>query len=398
MTPATPRLSGRLACLALPAAILVTLGGCDITIVDDEPLEDTDVGERLADNLDDLEDLGMTGVLAELAVGDQRLRARRGATTIDGDEPVPWNARFRTGSVTKSFVAVVILQLVGEGRLSLDDTVERWLPGLVRGDGYDANAITVRMLLQHTSGIFNYTGVMLSDFPVERYQAERLRHYEPEELVAMALTRPADFAPGAGWNYSNTNYILAGMIIEAVTGRAWPAEVAARITGPLGLRATTEPGDDAELPAPHARGYDQFAPGGPLVDVTVLNHSWAGAAGSMVTTTGDLVHFWRALIGGRLLRPQELAAMQETVLATTVQDYFPGARYGLGLMEFPQSCGGSFWSHFGDTLGYSTRLAVSDDGDRVIVASLTSNFIDERLEDVFAINRRLLDDAMCADE
>ena len=90
--------------------------------------------------------------------------------------------------------------------------------------------------------------------------------------------------------------------------------------------------------------------------------------------------------------------MQRTVLASTVQDYFPGARYGLGLMQFPVSCGGSFWSHFGDTLGYSTRLAVSPDGDRVVVASLSTNLVDERVEEVLAINRRLLDDAMCADE
>jgi D-alanyl-D-alanine carboxypeptidase len=395
MTPAYLRFLSR---LILPFAILITLGGCDITIVDDESLDDTDVGEQLEENLDDLEDIGITGVLAELAVGDRRLEARRGSADLGGDAPVPWNARFRMGSVTKTFVAVVVLQLVGEGRLTLDDTVERWLPGVVRGEGYDAGAITVRQLLQHTSGIHNYTAVMLGEYTPEMYAADRLKHYEPEELVAIGLTRPADFAPGAAWSYSNTNYILAGMIIERVTGRDWAAEVAARITGPLGLRSTFEPGDTPELPAPSARGYDQFVPGGPLIDVSVLNHSWAGAAGSLVTTTGDLVRFWRALIGGRLLRPQELAEMQRTVLATTVQEVWPGVRYGLGLMEFPSPCGGSYWAHFGDTLGYSTRLAVSEDADRVVVASLSSNFVDQRVTEVFAVNQRLLDDAMCADE
>jgi D-alanyl-D-alanine carboxypeptidase len=395
MTPADRRF---VPCLALPLAILITLGGCDITIVDDEPLEDTDVGEQLEDNLDDLADLGITGVLAELAVGDRRLQARRGRAELGSDAPVPWNARFRMGSVTKTFVAVVVLQLVGEGRLSLDDTVERWLPGIVRGEGYDATAITVRQLLQHTSGIFNYTAVMLGEYTPEMYAADRLRHYDPEELVATGVGEPASFAPGTSWGYSNTNYILAGMIIERVTGRAWPAEVAARITGPLGLRSTFEPGDVAELPAPSARGYDQFAPGGPLIDVSILNHTWAGAAGSLVTTTSDLVRFWRALLGGRLLRPQELAEMQRTVPATPLHVVWPGVRYGLGLMEFPSPCGGSYWAHFGDTLGYSTRLAVSEDADRIVVASLSSNFVDERVTEVFAINQRLLDDAMCADE
>jgi D-alanyl-D-alanine carboxypeptidase len=395
MTPAALRFVPR---LTLSLAILVTLGGCDITIVDDEPLDDTDVGERLEDNLDDLEDIGITGVLAELAVGDRRLQARRGSAELGGDAPVPWNARFRMGSVTKTFVAVVVLQLVGEGRLSLDDTVERWLPGVVSGPGYDATAITVRQLLQHTSGIFNYTAVMLGDYTAEDYAAERLRHYEPAELVAVGVAEAPSFAPGTSWGYSNTNYILAGMIIERVTGRPWPAEVAARITAPLGLRSTFEPGDTPELPAPSARGYDQFAPGGPLVDVSVLNHTWAGAAGSLVTTTGDLVLFWRALFGGRLLRPQELAEMQATVPATPLHEVWPGVRYGLGLMEFPSPCGGSYWAHFGDTLGYSTRLAVSEDADRVVVASLSTNFVDARVTEVFAVNQRLLDDAICADE
>jgi D-alanyl-D-alanine carboxypeptidase len=139
-------------------------------------------------------------------------------------------------------------------------------------------------------------------------------------------------------------------------------------------------------------------PDGPLVDVTVQNQSLAGAAGSLVTTTGDLVRFWRALREGRLLRPSEMAEMERTVIATPLQEVWPGVRYGLGLMEFQASCGGSYWSHFGDTLGFSTRLAVSDDGDRVVVASLSSNLVGERQPELFAINQRLLDDAMCADK
>ena len=356
---------------------------------------DREVLDRVGDHLDDLHAAGITGVLAEIDLGRRRALARRGVARRGAPAPVPWNASFRAGSVTKTFVAVVVLQLVGEGRLRLDDTVDTWLPGLVAGNGTDGTRITVRHLLQHTSGLFNYTA-MFADITPEWYREHRFRHYQPEELVALALQRPPDFAPGADWSYSNTNYILAGMIVERVTGRTWQVEVRDRIVEPLALRGTYDPYDAPGLRGPHARGYDQFTDGGPLVDVTLLNHTWAGAAGSLVSTTRDISRFLRALRRGQLLRPAEMAEMQRTVLATSLQPVLPGLRYGLGLMQFPTSCGEILWSHFGDTFGYSTRTAVSDDGDRGLVVSLTTNLAGEASLDVLGVNLALLDDAMCA--
>ena len=385
-------------------AILLSSGlaACEIHVDEDDdcdvtPIEDGLVIEQLQDHVDTLHAAGITGVLAEIDIGDRRGRARSGVARQGDDRPVPWNARFRMGSATKTFVAVVVLQLVGEGELSLDDSVEDWLPGVVAGNGYDATQITVRQLLQHTSGIFNYTNAIFATYTPETYLATRFDHVEPEDLVALALTHPPDFPPGTAWNYSNTNYILAGMLIERVTGHDWKSEVRTRILEPLDLRHTYEPGDDPDIAGPHATGYEQFAPGAAPVDVTLLNHTFADAAGSLVTTTDDLATFLRALQRGDLLEPAEMAEMHTTVLATPLQEVLPGVRYGLGLMQFTGSCGEVYWSHFGDTLGFSTRTAVSDDGDRAVVASLTTNLAGEAVLGIFAENQQLLDDAMCTD-
>jgi len=373
---------------ALAVTVAATVGAC-------VPLEDSPLMAKVQDHLDALEAAGITGVLAEVDVDDERALARSGRADTDGAAPVPWDARFRMGSATKTFVAVVMLQLVAQGRVSLDDSVDTWLPGVVAGNGLDATRITIRDLLQHTSGIYNYTIDFFSTITPERYAEHRLDHHEPVDLVAIATRHPPDFAPGAAWSYSNTNYVLAGMIIERATGRDWRDEVRARILAPLELRLTTDPGDDPDLPGPHARGYEQFVDGGALVDVTLQNQTFADAAGSLVTTTDDLARFWRALRTGELLGPAEMAEMERTVLATPLQEVFPGLRYGLGVMAFPSRCGETLWTHFGDTLGYSTRSAISGDGARSIVVSLSTNRAGEAALEVFAEEQRLLEDVVC---
>ncbi|WP_394850923.1 beta-lactamase family protein [Pendulispora brunnea] len=292
--------------------------------------------------------------------------ARSGSARHNGTEPVAFESQFRMGSNTKTFVAVVILQLVDEGTIRLDDTVDRWLPGLVSGHGNDGKRITIRHLLQHTSGLHEYSTDMFKD--EEDYQATRFRHFDPEELVAMAVAHQPNFEPGTGWSYSNTNYTLAGMIIEKATGHLWSEEVRTRILEPLQMGHTFEPGDWPALPAPHAQGYNAFSRGKPVADVTLLNMSWGGAAGSLITTTEDLTRFWRALQGGELLSPARMAEMHETVPATELQAVFPGMRDGLGIFWSPTRCGG-FWHHPGDAPGFSTRNAVNEGGTRSVVIS-----------------------------
>jgi D-alanyl-D-alanine carboxypeptidase len=383
--------------LALVSMMSLALG-CDEGLFGDGESAPATYAERsiaLKDWLDELRAGGISGLLAEVDDGGRHIVARSGVARLDTAQPVDFDSYFRMGSNTKTFVAVVALQLVGEGALALDDTVDRWLPGVVAGHGNDGTRITVRQLLQHTSGLFNFTGDIPALFTAEGYLEDRLEHAEAADLVAIALRHEPSFAPGAGWEYSNTNYVLAGMIIERVTGRDWRDEVRARITAPLGLDRTFDPGDDPDLPEPHARAYEQFPGSDELVDVTSMNYTWADAAGSLVTTTRDLTQFWRALQQGKLLGPAEMAALHDTVAAPAFDVVLPGVRYGLGIMWVPTSCGG-YWSHAGDTLGYATRNAASDDGSRVVVLSLSTQRADaalERLQETF----RLLDQIMCAE-
>ena len=207
---------------------------------------------RLQVALDDLHGLGISGVQGYTRVDGEVTRARAGVGDLERGTPVPLDGHFRMGSNTKTFVSVVVLQLVGEGRLSLDDTVERWLPGIVAGNGNDGRRITVRQLLQHTSGLYNYTRDISGLGSYEGYLAHRYDHYDAEDIVALAMKHEPGFAPGSQWDYSNTNYILAGMIIERVTGRTWASEARTRIFQPLGLRQTSEPGDRPSLPRPYA--------------------------------------------------------------------------------------------------------------------------------------------------
>jgi D-alanyl-D-alanine carboxypeptidase len=174
-------------------------------------------------------------------------------------------------------VATVALQLVGEGKLSLDDTVADHLPGVVQGNGNDGRTVTVRHLLQHTSGIYNHTHdlapVLFASY--QDYLAHRYDPFQLEELVAMAMRHPPNIAPGTGWSYSNTNYLLVGMIIKKLTGNPWDQEVTDRIITPLGLKHASA-GIPPEVPDPHAHAYQQFEPDEPLQDVTVFDR--AGAA------------------------------------------------------------------------------------------------------------------------
>ncbi|GAB3515793.1 serine hydrolase domain-containing protein [Phytohabitans suffuscus] len=333
----------------------------------------------------DLTALGVTGVQGIAADGRRTSTARSGVADIRTGAPVPRDGYFRMGSNTKTFAAVVVLQLVAEGRLSLSDSVERWLPGVVAGNGNDGRRVTVRQLLQHTSGIYNYTNDLPGLASPEAYLEHRFEHLDPEELVAIAMKHEPVFAPGTSWDYSNTNYILAGMVIEKITGKRWGTVVRERITRPLGLSHTYSPGDVPTLPRPHARGYQQFEPGGPLLDTTLLNLSWGWVAGDLVTTPGDLVRFWQALQSGRLLRPAQLAEMHRTVLAVTFQDVFPGTRYGLGIMWTPTSCGG-YWSHGGDVPGTSTVNGVTSDGSRAVVLAVSTRLAGE--EEALAVYRR----------
>jgi len=322
--------------------------------------------DELQRDLDAIRNKGSVGVQARVTLDGEVLVATSGVANVQTREPVPENGRYRIASTTKTFVATVVLQLVGEGSLSLDDTVEEHLPGVVSGGGHDGSAITIHDLLQHTSGIYDYNhDEAWNPFnALETFEERRFYHYEPEELVAVAMRHPPIFEPGTARSYSNTNYVLVGMIIEAVTGNPWPEEVRNRIIEPLGLAQTTV-SNDAQMPEPHARGYYQFPDGGPLVDVTLLDPSAGDAGGAIISTPEDVTRFFSALLGGELLSSELLAEMQDSVPEGD-------GRYGLGLGWSPLSCGGGYWRHGGAVPGYLSYEGFSEDGSHGVVLSVSS--------------------------
>ncbi|WP_393059378.1 serine hydrolase domain-containing protein [Streptomyces sp. LN549] len=303
-------------------------------------------------------DDGLPAALASVQDRDGRTRTyTAGLGDLATGAPVPVDGQVRIGSNTKTFVAVVVLQLVAERRVDLDASVDTYLPGLVRGEGIDGRHITVRQLLQQTSGLPNYSN----------YLGDDVRYYAPRELLATALQHPADFAPGTSWKYSNTNYVLAGLIVQKVTGRPLAEEIDRRVVRRTGLRHTYFPAPgDASIREPHPHGYYRESADAPLRDITEIDPSWGWAAGQMVSTGSDLNRFFSALLAGRLLPSAQLAEMRSTVPAEAT--FGPGARYGLGLVSRPLPCGGLSWGHGGSFPGYETRGGATDDGRATNVA------------------------------
>lgn len=307
--------------------------------------------------LDRIVTAGGTAALARVEGFGCRWTGSSGAAVLGRPHPPAPTGHFRIGSITKTFVSTVVLQLVGQRRLGLDDPVQRWLPGALP----DGGRITVRHLLQHTSGLFNYTDILFAD--ADEFLRNRFRTFSAEQLLALAVAQPPLFEPGTSWSYSNTNYVVLGLIIERITGRRYGAEVARRVLRPLDLDNTHVPGARARLPHPHARGYLGVERDGQptLVDVTELNPSIAWAAGEMVSTTRDLNRFLRALLGGRLVRPAQLAEM-----LTPVGE----AEYGLGVYRFQVPGGPTLWGHDGGIPGFVTVALSTLDASGQIALSI----------------------------
>nr|WP_055502246.1 serine hydrolase domain-containing protein [Nonomuraea pusilla] len=369
-----------LGALVLPATLVAT------SPAHANPAQDGDA--PLRQRVEQVVARGAVGAYADVRDENGHRTARAGRARLKGTRPVPHDPVFRVGSTTKAFVATVVLQLAGEGRLTLEDPVERWLPGLVPG----GDGVSVRQLLNHTSGLFDYS--QDKDVPLfgPEFLRNRLRTYTAEELVRIALRNPPSFAPGKGWQYSNTNYLLAGMIIEKVTGRSYAEEITRRILRPLGLRRTFLPGTSPAIPGRHAHGYMPLTmePDAELVDITGFNPSVAGAAGEMISSAGDVQRFFAALLQGRLLRPAQLAEMTRTVDISR-ETGLQGAGYGLGLEVMPLSCGGKTWAHGGSSPGFNTYVGNTRDARRQVVVSATGMTRNESL----AAARELVDKALC---
>ncbi|EEM47353.1 D-stereospecific peptide hydrolase [Bacillus thuringiensis serovar pakistani str. T13001] len=308
--------------------------------------------------------LGAPGILAKAYNNGKTSSYTAGVADLSTKKPVKSDYRFRIGSVTKTFTATTVLQLVGENRLQLDDPIEKWLPGLVQGNGYDGNQITIRQLLNHTSGIAEYLKSKDADIMNSK------KTYTAEEIVKIGLALPPDFSPGKSWSYSNTGYVILGMLIEKITGNSYAEEIEKRIIEPLDLSNTFLPGNSPVIPGKnHARGYVKMEGTGELKDITYYNPSLANAAGDMISNADDLNKFFSSLLGGKLLKERELKEMLTTV---PIEGKGVGDAYGLGIYETKLPNGVSVWGHGGGIPGFTTFAGGVIGGKHTLAISLNS--------------------------
>ena len=320
-----------------------------------------------------------------------------GKGNLETGQAPPMDGEVRIGSNTKTFVAVVVMQLVQEGKVGLDEPIETYLPGLIKGEGIDGSRITVRQLLQHTSGLPEYT-----DTTPGRSDIFQIKdHYiPPRDLLDTALGKPAAFEPGAQWKYTNTNYIVLGMLVERVSQRPVGEQIDERIVKKLGLSHTYFPAPgDRSIKGTHPQGYHLSA-GGKLEDITEMDPAWAWAAGAMVSTPSELNTFFQAVFDGRLLTQASIDEMKKGVDVDSSE--LPGAVYGLGLFGRSLSCGGTAWGHGGDIAGYHTRGGVGPDGTAVTVAVTAlptaiadQNNLESSAKEKYQRNKDAVDATLC---
>lgn len=290
--------------------------------------------------------------------------ATAGFASLQPRVPMRVAVHYRIASVTKTFVATVVLQLAGQGKVSLDDPVDRWLPGLVPNGA----AITLRMLLNHTGGLYD-----VADDPTLRaeFAEHPTRQWTPREVLRFALSHPPLFPPGSSYAYSNTGYMLLGLVIEAVTGEPLDRVLGERLVQPLRLRATSFPSGTG-LPEPAAYGYDLRD--GRFVELT-YNPSIAWATGHIISNVADLSTFFAALMKSRLFPAALLKQMKAGPAPKT------GWIAGLGLLTTRTPCGVAY-GHGGDIPGWHDEVLATANGSRVAVVMV--NNAPARLEGRFA--------------
>ena len=322
---------------------------------------------------------GLTGVaLAVHQDGEVLFDGVAGLANGEAQTPLAPTDRFRIYSITKTFTAVLVLQLVEEGVLSLDDTVADWLDDPAVARIPNVEQITLRQLLTHTSGVYDYFAED-SPFWQDAYlgeDADWSRVWSPEELLAYAdgANHAPDFAPGEGVHYSNTGYILLGLIVEEATAQPFADRLHQQILDPLGLTdtffAATEP-----VPGETVQGYHLF--GGDLVNVSATHLSAQWTEGGMVSTTRDLMRFGDALFGGELLAPASLEEM-----LTFIPSEMSGVAWGMGVAQM-HTAAGDLVGMKGDGPGFAARLFRLPERDLTLVLLTNTNREDETVDVLF---------------
>ncbi|MEM8674927.1 MAG: serine hydrolase [Cyanobacteria bacterium P01_G01_bin.67] len=342
--------------------------------------------EQLNTNLDDTRAPEVPGAAVAIVSPAGSWFGASGVANVEDNIPLEPDDRFEIGSITKTFTATVILQLVEEGVLSLEDNLTDWLPESVTADIPNANNITLENLLQHTSGMADYVDVLFAQ--AASNPLVFTQDWQPAALVDLIDGQPALFEPGESFFYSNTNFLLLGIVIESATNNNIAAEIRDRIIEPLELDNTFFAGEE-EIPGGYVSGYWDFDGDGTLNNINLANLSWAWSTGAMVSNTEDLDTFARNLFAGDLLQPETLEMMLDTIPATDNNNY---SSYGLGVgtIESPNR----FWYiHRGQTLGYRSNMWYSPQDDLTYI-ELTNGFSNDNLvRDILPAYREGINDA-----
>ncbi|MBJ8348122.1 serine hydrolase [Antrihabitans sp. YC2-6] len=341
----------------------------------------SDRDRKVQARLDRLTRAGVVGVVATVTENGHTSTLVSGLADMETGAPMPANGQVRVGSVTKTFVSAILMQLVAEGSLELDRPVDVYLPGVVVGDGIDGRAITVRQILQHRSGLPEFSDDPRGD---ELAAAAEHRIETPSDMLALALSKHAQFAPGTAFRYTNTNYVVAGILVEQLTGNSLADELRRRILDPFGLTETYLPAPgETEIRGPHPTGYQNI--GGTVVDVSRIEPSIPWAAGSLVSTGADLNRFFRQLADGNVVPPAQLTEMRA---AEQPGNTLTGMRYGLGVGITELPCGITFIGHPGGIPGYYTLTGADDQGRAVTITQTQTPVMPPDLMGIMA-------DALC---
>lgn len=320
--------------------------------------------------LDAVHHAGMPGVFAEVRAGEHTWQGAAGIADLATGRPVSADMRHRVGSLTKTFTAAAVLRQVEAGAIGLDTPIGHYLPRLVPGER--ASAITVRMLINHTSGLAEYLPhayPSLAAFPdlaattPASLDEQRFGRFHPTELIEMGVSAPATGKPGATPGvYSNTNYLLLGQLLESVTGVTAEKVITRDVIERAGLRDTELP-DGPYLTGPHSLHYEAwFGMIDPPRDYSVYDMSWVGPAASLISTVADLNRFYRLLADGEIISRESLTQMQRTVPVISFEGEL--IDYGLGLQKTTIPGHGTFWGHEGSAWGAGAVSMISDDGAR----------------------------------
>ncbi|RKS72209.1 D-alanyl-D-alanine carboxypeptidase [Actinomadura pelletieri DSM 43383] len=320
--------------------------------------------------LDAAREAGMYGTWSAAQDGRTTWNGASGVADVRTRRPVKQGMPQRVGSITKTFVATAILQQVEKGRLELDAPVGRYLPDIF--PGRHGKQVTVRMLLNHTSGIGDYVYLAfpsLSDLSPKSLDENRFRRITPEQLITWGMQAPRTGEPGERYSYSNTNYAIAGRLLEKVTGTTAERYIDRNVIDKAGLKHTYFP-SRARISGRHSRLYESlYQHVEPPRDYSTYDMSWAWTAGALVSTMDDLNRFYRRLFTGELIGEDALAQMRRTVPVKDA-DGDVVMNYGLGLYSTELPCG-TFWGHDGSVFGAGTQSLSSAGGARQI--SLTTN-------------------------